>query len=254
MMQQSPTVNQPDLSPLVNLRVPGQWRDIDHFLEQLPVEGQWQDPWLRLDDLPKVVLDWKPADNEFPAVFEISCRRPPLLDEMDRVKSYTYNACVQSVGGSATAARDLIRVGAALIRSGGAGVFIDNGAISHGAVDWLDLDKHCHEPLAVFYAFVNITHTAKGYASYGMHIVGQQDGFIACDPRASEDTSSAALRTLEDFLRQAAKEQRQWKEGDVYSNEQGQRYLLKPHPHVPWLKEHNPMWNPYGRWELASRE
>ena len=241
-----------DLPPAVNLRVPGQWSGLDQFLGRLPSDSQWREPWLRVEDLPPVVLDWKPADKEFAQVFEISCRRPPLLDEIDRVQNYAHNACIQGIGGSLSAARHLLRAGGALIRAGGAGVFIDNGAISHGAADWLNLEKHCHEALAIFYAFVNITRSARGYTSYGMHIVGQADCFIQSNNAMDQAEDAAALRTMEDFLRLAAREQRVWTEDEEFHDENGRRFVLRAHAHVDWLKEHNPMWNPYGRWELVD--
>ena len=240
-----------ELPPAVNLRVPGRWQSLDEFLGQLPPACRWRRPWLHFESLPSVVLDWKPADTEFPQVFEISCRRPPLLDELNCIQRYSHNACIQGEGGSLEAARDLLQASAMLIRAGGAGVFIDNGALSHGAADWLNLEKHCHEPLAMFYAFVNITRCANGYTSYGMHTVGQQDCFIKCRP-SSDEAGSLALRALEDFLRTAARQQRVWVENEEFSDQDGHRFALRPHAHVDWLEDHHPMWNPYGRWELVS--
>ena len=51
--------------------------------------------------------------------------------------SYSVNIGLNCPGSSRQAARTIMKAAAAILRAGGAGVFIDNSALAHGRSDWL---------------------------------------------------------------------------------------------------------------------
>jgi hypothetical protein len=78
-------------------------------------------------------------DDQFASVIESSCRRPPTDQELAVVARYTVNVGLTGPGGSLESALTMMQAGAAIVRAGGAGVFIDNSALAYGGDDWLEL-------------------------------------------------------------------------------------------------------------------
>ena len=70
-----------------------------------------------------------PPDDQFAKVFQSACRHPATEEEMRRVNRYTVSIGLIGPGGSMAAALTTMQAGAAIVRAGGAGVFIDNSAL-----------------------------------------------------------------------------------------------------------------------------
>ncbi|MCA9177740.1 MAG: hypothetical protein KDB14_24910 [Planctomycetales bacterium] len=241
-----------DALPEVTLRIPGRWRTEKELIRRLPPCCEFRQNWLRVDGGSPVWLATIPADAQFPRIFEMSCRRPTQPRERMQVAEYRRNAAIVGRGGSLAAARHLLRVGATILRAGGAGVFIDNSLMSHGGADWLELDENSDDPLAVFYAFVNIIRGVEGFKSHGMHVFGQRDGVIDVEPsRDDGDLEQAQLRAIEDFLRLSCCEERQWSAHEEFSDERGRTFHLEPLEDASQFRPDHPVVNPYGRWQLA---
>lgn len=230
--------------PSVSLRIPGAWKTIDEVVERLPRGWTLHRQQLTPADGPPVFLDLLPSDDEFPRIFQVSARRPPRQDEMHRIRNYQSNAVISSPAGSLFAAKHLLQTGAAIIRAGGHGVFIDNGLISHGASDWLELASACGDPMAVFYAFVNVLCHENEYRSHGMHALGHRDAVICC-----REQPKLSLRTIEDLLRASSCDGLTWTSGDSFENSVGQEYRVEPVEDECPFDDH-PMLNPYGRYRL----
>ncbi|MHC4140881.1 MAG: hypothetical protein ACYSUF_03025, partial [Planctomycetota bacterium] len=88
------------------------------------------------DDVEVIPL---PPDDEFPRVFAGACRRLPSRRDRRTIESYGVNVCLAGPGGSLEAAIRMLRAGAAVVRAGGAGVFVDNSGRAHPSRDWIDL-------------------------------------------------------------------------------------------------------------------
>ena len=73
-----------------------------------------------------------PPDDQFPQIFESSCRMPAAKDELATLARYSVNIGLNGPGGSREAALAMMQAGAAIVRAGGAGVFIDNCGLAHG--------------------------------------------------------------------------------------------------------------------------
>lgn len=87
---------------------------------------------LVLPDGTPVEIGARAADDQFANIFRSSCRQPATADELATVDRYRVNVCLSGPGGSMVAARAMMRAGAAVVRAGGAGVFIDNSGLVHG--------------------------------------------------------------------------------------------------------------------------
>lgn len=234
--------------PRVSMRVPGPWSTIDELVERLPRGWRLERDALIPADGPPVFIEMMPADDEFPKIFEMSARRSPRREEGHQIHKYRSNAGLSGPGGSLYAAKHLLQTGAAIVRAGGAGVFVDNGLIAHGGADWLELASACADPMAVFYAYVNIVCLKSQYHSHGMHTLGHRDAVISC-----RDQPRVSLRSIEDFLRASCCEGLTWKSGESFENSNGQAYRVRAIEDECPFEEH-PILNPYGRYRLEELE
>ena len=68
----------------------------------------------------------------------------------------------------------MMQAGAALVRAGGAGVFIDNSTLAHGGQHWLEMTDD-GGPDALSFAFVAIVRGKTEVWTMGMHVLGLRD-------------------------------------------------------------------------------
>ncbi len=127
----------------VALRIPGRWAHPRELIQRLPEGYRLTPEALILPDGTPIDFGAMPADSQF-------------------------------AGGSEAAARTMMRAGAALVRVGGAGVFIDNGALAHGGQDWLELTDD-GGPDALSFAFVGIVGGRAEVRTVGFHVLGLRD-------------------------------------------------------------------------------
>src|SRR5437870_1492447 len=120
------------------LRIPGAWSHPQELLERMPAGFRLTPESLFLPDGTGIEFIPMQPDDQFAQIFESSCRRPATDDELEIVGRYTVNIALSGPGGSMAAARTLMQAGAAIVRAGGAGVFIDNSALSHGGGHWIE--------------------------------------------------------------------------------------------------------------------
>jgi hypothetical protein len=117
---------------MVTLRLPGQWQHPTELAQGLPVGYRVAEDGLALPDGSRVGFGGVAPDDQFAEVFRSACRQRPTADELTAVDGYTVNVILHGPGGSLDAARTMMQAGSAIIRAGGAGVFIDNSAMAHG--------------------------------------------------------------------------------------------------------------------------
>ena len=148
-------MNDPSASVTIAMRIPGPWGHPRELLERIPSGHQLTPESLELPDGTQIDFGAVPADGQFAEIFRTSCRRPPTRDELATVNGYRVNAMLSGPGGTLAAARTMMRAASALVRAGGAGVFIDNSCIAHGGREWLELTDD-GSPDAVSFAYVSI--------------------------------------------------------------------------------------------------
>src|SRR5437588_3004558 len=119
------TMNAPTAPIKIALRIPGKWSHPRELIERLPAGCRLTAEALVLPDATQVAFGAMAADDQFAEIFRSSCRQPPTADELATVDAYAVNVLLSGPGGSLEAARTMMRAGAAVVRAGGAGVFID---------------------------------------------------------------------------------------------------------------------------------
>src|ERR1041385_6920330 len=125
----------------VHLRIPGTWASPRELFERLPAKCRFKPDALVLPDGTEVEFGAMEADDQFAEIFRTSCRQSATEDEMAAIDQYTVNVTLSGVGGSLDLARTMMQAGAAIVRAGGAGVFIDNSALAHGGQAWLEMTE-----------------------------------------------------------------------------------------------------------------
>ena len=232
------------IAPEVTLRIPGTWSQPAEFFEHLPSGCCSTAEGLALADGSEFELHALPADEEFPGIFAGSCPKLPTESEREQIESYKVNVCLTGRGGSIEAATQLMTAAAAVLAAGGAGVFVDNSGIAHGATDWLILLSDA-ENGGVYWAFVSTVRSDDELYSVGMHILGFRDVII---PTTGNDEYD--YRALHSFLGFTAFSGAAIGDGDMV----GDPVLPTYHAHMQpddRFTASTPMFNQYGRWHLV---
>lgn len=158
----------------IALRVPGMWSHPSELIQRLPAGCRLTAEALVLPDATQVEFGAMAADNQFAPIFRSSCRQPATADELATVDGYRVNVLLSGPGGSMPAARKMMQAGAAVVRAGGAGVFIDNSALAHGGGHWLEMAED-GGPDALSFAFVAVVRGRADVWTMGMHVLGLRD-------------------------------------------------------------------------------
>jgi hypothetical protein len=87
------------------------------------------------------------------------------------VARYSVNIGLTGPGGSLESALTMMQAGAAIVRAGGAGVFIDNSALAHGGETWLELTEDGGLE-AISFAFASIVRGREEVYTMGMQVMG----------------------------------------------------------------------------------
>jgi hypothetical protein len=138
----------------------------------------------------------------------------------------------------------MMQAGAALVRAGGAGVFIDNGALAHGGQHWLAMTED-GSPDALSFAFVSIIRGKTEVWTMGMHVLGLRD--IVMD-RA--DIEARGFDIVE-AIRYMARAEEHIDDGHVIADLDGPRFQAFTQG-SPEARAGSPMHNPFGRLKLVS--
>jgi hypothetical protein len=236
--------NETGNAPRVTLRIPGNWPGRKELAKRLPAGYSLGPEGLVLPDGTTVEFIPLPPDRDFPQVFECSCRRPPTNEERDAVAAYTVNIALSGAGGSLEAALAMMRAGAAIVRAGGAGVFIDNSAMAHGGADWLAM-THDGGPDAISFAFVSIVRDERNVTTMGMQVLGFPDlRMRSADVDEEGDT-------IIEIVRYICGGDRPVDVGHVLADERGPRFQVTASESDDFEAE-SPMHNPYGRLKIVS--
>jgi hypothetical protein len=236
-------MSEPTAPVLVTLRIPGQWRHPAELAERLPAGYRLAEDGLALPDGSRVGFGGVPPDDQFAQVFRGACRQPPTDDELAAVDGYTVNVILHGPGGSLDAARTMMQAGAAIIRAGGAGVFIDNSAMAHGGTNWIAMADD-GGPDAVSFAFVTIIRGKSDVRTMGMHVLGLRDIVMKrSDVEGGFD--------IVDVIRYLAAGEKPVGDGHLIGDLDGPRFRTVA-ADDPESRPGSPMHNPFGRLRLVS--
>jgi hypothetical protein len=138
----------------------------------------------------------------------------------------------------------MLQAGAAIVRAGGAGVFIDNSAHSHGGQGWIDMANDGSAD-AISFAYVSIIHSKSQVYSMGMHILGHPDLVLN---RSDLDVDGETMTTM---IRYMSESDKPIESGHLIADLNGPRFQAIAVPNKNVGKD-SPMFNPFGRLQLVS--
>lgn len=228
----------------VTLRIPGDWAHPGELLERMPEGYRLTPEALSLPDGATLVFTPMPPDEQFAQIFASSCRRPATDDELAIVGRYRVNIILTGPGGSLEAARAMMQGGAAIVRAGGAGVFIDNCGLAHGGGHWLEMADDGSSD-AVSFAFVSIVKGEQDVWTMGMHVLGHPELVIRRSHRDGDaDTIVEAVRYVAAGVKPIG-------DGHLLCDEHGPQFQVAATASDEQTAG-SPMHNPFGRLRLTS--
>jgi hypothetical protein len=231
-------------TPEITLRIPGDWARPRELVQRLPDGFRLTPDALLLPDGTKIDFVPMPPDDQFPRIFESSCRRPPTADELAVVRRYTVNVGLTGPGGSLESAVTMMQAGAAIVRAGGAGVFNDNSGLAHGGGDWLTMTEDAG-PDAVSFAFTSIVRGSREVYTMGMQVMGFPDLLM----RAADVDEEG--ETIIEIIRYVCGGDRPVDVGHILADERGPRFQIVGKSSDEF-EAHSPMHNPFGRLKIVS--
>ena len=237
-------MNAPSTAITIAFRIPGKWSHPKELVENLPDGCRLTGEKFVLPDATEVDFAAMGADDQFAEIFRSSCRNPATADEMAKVDSYAVNILMSGPGGSMASAHAMMRAAAAIVRAGGAGVFIDNSAVAHGGGQWLDMTED-GGPDALSFAFVAIVRGRTEVYTIGMHILGLRDIVMK-----RSDIESQGFDIVE-VIRYVARGEKPIDDGHVLANLDGPQFQVFTQECDKQLAG-TPMHNPFGRLKLVS--
>jgi hypothetical protein len=237
-------MNEPAPPVTIAMRIPGQWSHPRDLIQRLPDGCRLTAEALILPDATQVDFGAVGADEQFAQIFRSSCRQPPTEDEMATVDGYTVNVFLSGPGGSMQAARTMMQAGAALVRAGGAGVFIDNCALAQGGRHWLEMTED-GGPDALSFAFVAIVRGRMDGYTVGMHVLGLRDVVMK-----RKDIETGGFDIV-DVIRYLSRGEKPIGDGHVLGDLNGPHFQAFTQDSAEEFAG-SPMQNPYGRLKLVS--
>jgi hypothetical protein len=228
----------------ITLRIPGSWSHPGELLERLPDGFRLAPDTLFLPDNTSIDFTPMPPDGEFPQIFESSCRRRPKDEELAVVDRYTVNVGLSGSGGSLESARTMMQAGAAIVRAGGAGVFVDSSALAHGGEDWIAMTDD-GGPDAISFAFASIVRGRRQVYTMGMQAMGFPD--LLMSPSDVDEQG----RTIIEMIRYICSSGRPVDVGHILADERGPRFQVVARTSDDF-DARSPMHNPFGRLKIVS--
>jgi hypothetical protein len=228
----------------VTLRIPGNWQHPGELIERLPAGFRLTPEALILPGGERLEFTPVAPDDEFAGVFRSACRQPATDEELAIVDGYTVNVVLHGPGGSMQAARTMMQAGAAIVRAGAAGVFIDNSALAHGGENWIAMTED-GGPDAVSFAFAAIVRGKREVWTMGMHVMGLRDIVMKC-----ADLNDDADELIE-LIRYMCEGDKPIDDGHILADLHGPRYQAFAEPSTE-MPQGSPLHNPFGRLKLVS--
>lgn len=228
----------------IALRIPGTWSHPSELVERLPAGCRLTPETLILADGTRIEFNPMPPDDQFAQIFRSSCRRPPTAEEFSIIDGYTVNVGLIGPGGSLEAARRMMEAGAAIVRAGGIGVFIDNCALAHGGQLWLEMTEDAGTD-ALSFAFVSVVRGKAEVWTMGMHVLGLRDVVMR-----RTDVEVEGFDIVE-VIRYLARGDKAVGDGHVIADLSGPRFQAFATENPPQTAD-SPMHNPFGRLKLVS--
>ncbi len=229
----------------IAMRIPGKWAHPGELIEQLPKGFTLAEDMLTMPDGTEIGFGEVPADKQFAEIFRTSCRQPATKEELAIVNGYTVNVFLMAPGGSLPRAQKGMEAGAAIMRAGGAGVFIDNCVLAHGREQWYSMTEDGSSD-ALSFAFVNIVRGKTDVRTMGMHVLG------LCDVVMKRADAECDDFGIVDVIRYLARGEKPVGDKHVLCDLVGPRFQAIKQ--TVSERPGTPLHNPFGRLKLVSMQ
>ncbi len=230
--------------PPITLRIPGAWTDPRQLVSRLPEGYRLTPEALFLPDGTEIEFVPMPPDDQFPQIFQSSCRMPATQDELERVARYSVNIGLNGPGGSREAALTMMQAGATIVRAGGVGVFIDNCALAHGGGAWLEMADDGGVD-ALSFAFVSIIRSGDEVYTVGMQTMGLPDLLMRREDCEQHDEA------IVEMIRYICRGEKPIDVGHLLADDQRPRYQVVGTADDT-SPPSSPMHNPRGRLKIGN--
>jgi hypothetical protein len=237
-------MNTSGTSPTITFRIPGDWSHPKELLQRLPENAQVTSTGSLLVNGIEFEFNPMQPDRQFPTIFKSSCRRQPTGEELAILARYRVNIGLIGLGGSMEAALAMMQAGAAIVRAGGAGVFIDNSAMAHGGNDWIEMTED-GGPDAISFAFTSIIRGPQEVYTMGMRVMGFPDVIMK-----SSDIDPDG-ETIVEIVRYICGGDKPIDVGHLLADLDGPRFQVIAKEYDEFEAD-NPMHNPYGRLKIVN--
>jgi hypothetical protein len=228
----------------ITFRIPGSWNGFRELFERLPREFRLTEKGMVMPDGSLVEAYPVPPDDQFSKVFLTACRLLPTPSELEAVERYSANMILVGEGGSTRLAHRMMQAATAILDAGGAGVFIDNRAMSHGGTNWKQMTED-GSPDAISFAFVSIIRSNHHLRTMGMHVLGYPELELTSE---GDPASEEALISL---IRYVSSGEKPIGHGHLIIDETGLRYRAAETVNER-IDQGSPMFNPFGHLKLVS--
>jgi hypothetical protein len=171
-------------------------------------------------------------------------RIPP--EALAAIGKHQFTLYVLSAGASVDEAKDMMKVGGALLDSGGLAVKVESSGVAHSAEQWREI-ANSEDLFDLYTAFVTLIGDKGCFYSCGMHNFGLPDCTVSDSVAANE---AAALMNSLNYYQVA--ESPDLQSGQTFSVDAASpRYKLVMKSDTNYEEEH-PFHNPFGVWHLQT--
>lgn len=193
-------------------------------------------------------LDIAHHDPDLAEAFIVAGHGQFSRQEITALATHTYTVYAIGPGGSFDAAREIMNVAAALLRSGGIALRVESSGAVHSAEQWLNCVRYKDNDLTALYdAYVVVTRRDDLVYSCGMHNLGFRDGIISM-----KNPSEETVNELQAFLLYLLGEKPELKDGTIFSTSaKTPHYRLKGEKCTAYSPG-DLLYNPYGMWRLTK--
>ncbi len=183
-------------------------------------------------------------DAQLAKAFEIAGQGTFTAEQLKRIESHTYTLYALSKDVSIEACRDMLKVGKALIESGGYAVKVESAGLAHTGETWKQLAES-ENLFDLYRAFVTLVGANEYYYSCGMHNFGLEDTTVGRDLPPEE---AASLMNCFNHWRLA--ENPTLNDGETFSvSHDAPHYRLRKR-RCERFREEDSFHNPFGIWHL----
>jgi hypothetical protein len=239
----------------IELRVPGSWKSSGEVIDALnrvsgdyeigPADSDAEGLFVHKTSGHEFEIWHTEHDDELIEIFK-GLQHVPTDEELAEIENHAVKIHLSGKGGSVENARAMMEAATALVRAGGAGVFIDSTTAAHGRTDWLALAEDT-EPGGLYWAFIVVGGGEDEVFSTGMHCLGFRDAEL---PGPITDPNHAGF-ILHNFLGYVYQSGIEVKDGDALGGEEGPEYRAVYAACTRFLPG-APFFNPFGVYRLEK--